>query len=228
MKKKVLRGAILSTAILISLTVLVVFIFAFFHLPDPNRWLPTHSRAGELRLATDDSGTTLYSVELRYLDGTSHVLNLEHPIGAGEPQYYALPPDMPDGYVSVHISFHGFLSRAGDLDLMVFSSTNDLRRKGLLIYLSNYQFRVYAVSGSTKVCYYYDPLSDHYVVRDHPDFMSHLPSGMGADHNWQPDWHGNTWEFHTGGINYLDRLSATGVTPNHAETRTVNNNNAMS
>ena len=166
-------------------------------------YLPTHSKANELRLAKYGvPGLKLQSIALKYPDGSSYVLNIKNGIHTGEPQKYPLPPNLPEEAATVSITFESFIMEDRDMDVMAFSDypENDLKRDGLLIYISDADILVatiYVISGKTQVCYQYDYLDECWVVLANPPPISHYPAGRNG-YDMESGWQDNKWEYTEG------------------------------
>ena len=155
--------------------------------------LPTHSMANTLKVAAfeESIGRELYII-LKYDDGSKHVLDIKNGVGAGEPQKYFLP-GLTDGNITVHITLERFLTF--DKDVMIFHNANELKRNGLLIYFDGW-YRMYVISGKTKICYKYNEEDDSWSVLENPPPISHDPAGRGfVPDDYTPSWPENKWEY---------------------------------
>ena len=205
MKKKRIVKMIL---LILLICVIAVLIFvAWLYAPELKQWLPTHSRTGELRIASNgDMSINSLIIALEYEDGSSHVMNIGV-VAKGEPQNYSLPPDMPDGVVNVHVTLDGYGIEKRDLYVMTFYNyrVNELKRDGLLIhFVDNRGMNMYVISGKTKVCYLYngayngfDDFNDWVILANHRQVLSPFPVNIGAGRpfDWTSGWEDNEWEY---------------------------------
>ena len=184
--KTLIKIIVICGVVFVTL-ILTVFIYnREFH-----RWLPTQSKANELRVAAYAGSIRELSVVLKYADASEHVLNIVNGVENGEPQKYPLP-DLKDGSVIVHATIYGY-NLAGDMDVMVFSNANELKRSGLLIYFMDL-YRMYVISGEKTVCYGYDTIEGYWFIVEDPPPLFRDPAGV-APNDWTSDWQNNEWAY---------------------------------
>jgi len=195
--KITIRIAIILVSIFLALPLAA---WAYNTLPSPGQWLPTHSYPGVLRLAANDGSVGHVSVSLVLEDGSRYTLNADPGVITGEPQHYALPPEVLNKRVKVHLAFDDYDLKRREMDVMYFSldpwGKSVLERNGLLIYFSNTSgISFYVISGLTRLGYVYSEDSDDWAICKNPPLISHYPSGMGANSDWYSGWKSNTWKY---------------------------------
>jgi len=196
MKKCALK-IVVAIVVVVVLTPIAILI-VMFAIDETKHRHPTSSRAGELRIVSNDFSTRLESVSLVYQDGSRYVLNLDQTVNPGEPQCYQLPSDLlEETEITVYLAFFDLHNGYHELDVMVFfvadTGRNSLMQNGLLVFFSNGGSRVQVVSGNTQICYID---KGNWVVLEDPPALSHRPDGMGPNPlNWTTGWENNTWVF---------------------------------
>ena len=204
MKRKRIFKVVLWV-IIICISVFGAFA-AIVYIPELKHWLPTHSKAGELRVASYGGSVRGVSITLNYSDGRSYIMNINDAIDVGQPQNYSFPADMPNEFVTVHITLDSsYHLGEWDMDVMAFDPReNNLKRDGLLVYFKEGR-SIYIISGNYKACYVYTDiyndmhnniLDDSWVLLANPLPISHFPDGLGGNPDWiSYGWHENEWEY---------------------------------
>ena len=195
-RKLIFKVALWATVACVSIFGVLM---AIVYIPEFKHYLPTHSKANELRVASY-GGSYIHklSIVLEYADGGSYAINIKNGIHAGEPQKYTLPPGLPDENVTVHISLDGYGVGEWDIDAMTFLHYhfNDLKRDGLLIYFSDsFSILMYVISGETQVCYAYNHNDEKWFIVANPPPIYHEPLGYMPGPDWTSGWEDNKWEY---------------------------------
>ena len=192
MKKKLIARGLLKTLIFFGVAFAVLGACIWVYNQEFHRWLPTHSKANELRAASygGSFGGELV-VTLRYADGNKNVLDIKNGVIAGEPQKYPLP-ELAEGIVTVHIFFERHYLTC-DMDVIVFNSSDELKRKGLLLYFMEGSGLI-IISGEKRICYAFDNSINDWVVLETPYPIFNDPAGA-SPNDWASGWQNNKWEY---------------------------------